>query len=116
MSETVDVLKRRDPFSDVLDQRQDHNLATILGMERGIVPMTVTNLPPLGVAAQVEGIVRAPALGQVSLGIGGPLCVAHIDQSELLRRAVKDLALRPTEDRLRPAGPAVHAGRLARGI
>jgi hypothetical protein len=37
MSETVDVLKRRDPLSDVLDQGQDHNLATILGMERGVV-------------------------------------------------------------------------------
>jgi hypothetical protein len=59
VSQTVDVVERRDPLGDVLDQGQDRDLAALLGMECRIVPMAVTNLPLLGVAAKAEAIIRA---------------------------------------------------------
>jgi hypothetical protein len=116
VSQTVDVVERRDPLGDVLDQRQDRDLAAVLGMECRIVPLAVTNLPLFRVTTKAQAVVGAPACGQVPPGIGCPLDVALVDETDFLRRPADDLALRPAEDRLCPTRPAAHTWRLACGV
>ena len=116
VSQTVDVVERRDPLGDVLDQRQDRDLAAVLGMECRIVPLAVTNLPLFRVTTKAEATIGTPACGQLSPDVGRPLDVALVDEADFLRRPADDLALGPTKDRLCPTGPATHTWRLAGGV
>ena len=69
VSKTVNVLQRRDPFSDVFDQREDRGLAAILGTERRIVPLAVANLPIFRVTAKVHATIWTPPCRQIAPAI-----------------------------------------------